>query len=322
MPFISDQMIQDLFAEQTEWIKQNVLNPREDGRYDLKDQFHTQVKIDHYLNDNKDRLLKEGVYNDQFRDALYQLPTDVLFLADPRQNDAYNPRITLYQTYSFKALDHHNQTVLMQLYNDFFYHRHNDFWRASAMDKLPMLKDATDMLICGEDLGMVPASVPGVMKELQILSLAIQRMPNDERGFWNPRDIPYMYVTSTGSHDVSNLREWWLEDREATQQFYNHILGHEGEAPEHCEPWLALEIISQHLYSPAMLAIFPIQDLLAMSEPLRRENCFEERINIPAIVPHYWKYRMHLTMEELLAADQFNNNLFSLMNSSGRYSDY
>lgn len=321
-PYITSEMISDLFGQNAAWVNENALNLRSDGRYDLKEEFSNQVKIDEYLNRNSKQLLKNNLLNPIFKQALYQLPTEVLFLADPRQPNAYEPRITLYQTYGFKALDNYTQRALMAVYNDFFFHRHNEFWRESAMRKLPMLKDATDMLICGEDLGMVPASVPGVMKELQILSLAIQRMPNDDRGFWNPKDIPYMYVTSTGSHDVSNLREWWLEDSAATQRFYNEILGHQGEAPEHCEPWVALEIIKQHLHSPAMLAIFPIQDLLAMSESLRRDDCREERINVPAIVPHYWKYRLHLNMEDLLKENQFNSNIFALMDSCGRRSDY
>jgi 4-alpha-glucanotransferase len=46
-----------------------------------------------------------------------------------------------------------------------------------AMHKLPYLKRATNMLICGEDLGMVPHCVPDVMEQLGILSLEIQRMP-------------------------------------------------------------------------------------------------------------------------------------------------
>ncbi len=311
-----------MFGENVDWVLENVLDQRPDGRFDLKPNFSAQLEIDKYLNDHLKQLEKKGLFNSAFKEALYQLPTEVLLLPNPREDDSYDPRITLYHTESFKQLDHHTQQALMSVYNDFFYHRHNEFWRASAMEKLPMLKDATDMLICGEDLGMVPACVPGVMKELQILSLAIQRMPHDDRGFWHPKDVPYMYVTSTGSHDVSNLREWWLEDRESTQRFYNQILGHEGEAPSECEPWVALEIISQHLRSPAMLAIFPIQDLLAMSGDLRRRNCFEERINVPAIVPHYWKYRLHLNMEDLLHADQFNSNVFSLMDSCGRHADY
>lgn len=169
---------------------------------------------------------------------------------------------------------------------------------------------------------MVPASVPGVMNELQILSLAIQRMPNDDREFWNPADTPYLSVTSTGSHDMSTLREWWQEDSEQTKRFYRQILGQEGEVPYYCEPWVARDIIHQHLKSPSMLAIFPIQDLLAMDGRLRRQHPEVERINVPAISQHYWKYRFHLCMEDLLEEEAFNGFLRQLIDQGGRKADY
>lgn len=321
-PFIPAQMIHDLFGQNAEWIFNNVLNELTPGWMELKDHLNTQKKMQNYLNEKINLDPSQTQFFESLRESLYRLPTEVLFLEAPFADNCFNPRIALHHTYSFQWLSDEQKVKIDRLYNHYFYHRHNEFWRESAMEKLPMLRDATDMLICGEDLGMVPACVPGVMKELQILSLAVQRMPNDDREFWHPSDIPYMYVTTTGSHDVSNLREWWLENKSDTQSFYNNILGFHGAAPEQCESWVAHQIIKQHFYSPAMLAVFPIQDILAMSDDLKRENCLEERINIPAIIPHYWKYRLHLSVEDLLAADDFNKNLSVMIDSCGRYADY
>ncbi|QIL76660.1 4-alpha-glucanotransferase [Hymenobacter sp. HDW8] len=186
------------------------------------------------------------------------------------------------------------------------------------------MRYATDMLICGEDLGMVPASVPGVMRELGMLGLNIQRMPSDSKvEFGNPAHAPYLSVVSPGSHDMSTLRGWWEEDRDLTQRFFEDLLGHRGEiAPQYCEPWVAREIVVQHLHSPAMWAIFPIQDLLAMDTNLRRENPHDEQINVPSNPQHFWKYRLHLNLEELASQASFTQEVHELVDGSKRTEVY
>lgn len=187
------------------------------------------------------------------------------------------------------------------------------------MHKLPMLKAATNMLVCGEDLGMVPECVPDAMKQTGILSLEIQRMPKDpEKEFFHPNDAPYLSVITPSTHDMSTVRGWWEENREKTQHFYNQVMGQWGEAPQYCEAWINRAIIMQHLYSPAMWSIFQLQDLLGMSETLRRENPHDERINIPANPKNYWQYRMHISLEDLLKEDAFNEELKGYVENSGR----
>ena len=186
------------------------------------------------------------------------------------------------------------------------------------MKKLPALLNATDMLICGEDLGMIPASVAGVMKELNILSLEIQRMPKGNVIFGHPNDAPYLSVVTPSSHDMSTIRGWWEENRSLTQRFYNDILQNHGEAPFYCEPWICKQMIEQHIYSPAMWVIFPIQDLVALDSKLRRENPHEEQINVPANPKHYWRFRFHLNMEQLLNADDLNGMIKEMVVGSGR----
>jgi 4-alpha-glucanotransferase len=190
--------------------------------------------------------------------------------------------------------------------------------------KLPPVRYATNMLIAGEDLGMVPASVPGVMKALGMLGLNIQRMPADPTTeFGHPDAAPYLSVVSPGSHDMSTVRGWWEEDPLRTQRFFETILGHWGEAaPYYCEPWVAREITVQHLHSPAMWAIFPLQDLLAMDNTLRRANPLDEQINVPANPTHFWKYRLHLNLEDLRQQATFNHELQQLVQASGRKQSY
>ena len=322
-PYIRTHMIYDIFGNHADYVFSDYLHEYASHCYQFNEPYDTQRKLKEHFDE---RIKNDPNGKDFFiwlRDNLYRLHSEILFTEAPLSyGNAFNPRIAFHSTYSYQELDEFTKDRMNALYTHFFYKRHNEFWRESAMRKLPMLKQATDMLICGEDLGMVPDSVPGVMDELQILSLAIQRMPNDDREFWHPSDTPFMSVTSTGSHDMSTLREWWQEDSSVTQRFYNDILGQYGGAPYFCEPWVARDVLNQHLHSPSMLAIFPLQDFLAMDGRLRRENPKEERINVPAISQHYWRYRMHLTMEQLMEEEGFNNYLRQLVDQGGRQADY
>ena len=242
-----------------------------------------------------------------------------LFIEDPHKQGYYHPKIGAKKTHSYSILDAYRRSAFEKLYTDFFYYRHNQFWKEKAMQKLPALLDSTGMLACGEDLGMIPATVPQVMSDLRILSLEIQRMPKSvEETFAHPCNYPYLSVCTTSTHDMNPVRAWWEEDREVTQQFWNMLLGNQGGAPQFCEPWICRQILEQHLWSPAMLTVLPLQDWLSMDGALRRENPHDERINVPANPRHYWRYRMHLSLEELASQQEFNDTLTSMIAASGR----
>ena len=322
-PYIREHMLNELFGDQKQAIKAEYLQEYAMGCYNLKPEFDTQRKVKEHLDAKTEADPAGEEHYTWLRHNLLRLIGEVIFFDAPFANgEAFNPRIAMHSTYSFKELDGYTRDRLDELYIHYYYKRHNEFWRDKAMTKLPALKEATNMLICGEDLGMVPDCVPGVMNELKILSLAIQRMPNDDREFWHPGDTPYLSVCSTSSHDMSTVREWWQEDEGKTQAFYNNILGHHGKAPYYCEPWIAKDIIVQHLHSPSMWAIFPIQDLMAMDGGLRRLVPEEERINVPANPEHFWKYRFHMTIEDLLNENGFNGMLREIVDQSGRNSPY
>ena len=245
---------------------------------------------------------------------------DVLFVEDPHKKGYWHPCISGQKTRQFQELSPELQEAYIRLSQDFFWKRHDDFWKENAMRKLPALLRSTGMLACGEDLGMIPACVPSVMKELNILGLEIQRMPKDPaQHFARPDRYPYWSVCSTGTHDTSTLRAWWEEDRALTQRYFNEVLGCEGDAPFFCEPWVANLIVSQHMRSPSMLAILPLQDWLATDGQVRYQgNPADERINIPAVSRHYWRYRMHCTLEELIADDRLNAHLRTFVLAAGR----
>lgn len=313
-PFITDAVLRELLGDDAHWLL-GFMNPLSDGRYELKPEYNTQRKVEAHF-----RGQEQHERNERMKQALYDCISNVILLeVDGSQAQAFHFRISMSATSSFRYLDADMKGKLEDLYVNYFFRRQDEFWRKQAMAKLPALKRATNMLICGEDLGMVPECVPDVMNQLGILSLEIQRMPKDpKRTFFNPADAPYLSVVTPSTHDMSIIRGWWEEDRTKTQSFYNVEIGQYGTAPYYCEPWVVRTILTQHLYSPAMWSIFQLQELLGMSGELRRENPNDERINVPANPRHYWRYRMHFTLEQLLHEDAFNHELAGYITASGR----
>ena len=314
-PFINDAVLWEIFGTDNAYVKERFLQPVEGGFYVLQEQYGTQRKIEACF------CCKEpDAFQDKIRNGLFDLLSNVILLeVDGSGGEQFHFRISMENTTSFRHLEWHTQQQLKELYVDYFYRRQDDFWQREAMNKLPALKRATNMLVFGEDLGMVPRSVPDVMRQLGILSLEVQRMPkNPAWEFVHLAAAPYLSVVTPSTHDMSTIRGWWEEDRVKTQRFFNLELGQWGEAPVFCEPWINKAIVIQHLHSPAQWAIFQLQDLMGMSEGFRRENPHDERINVPANPQHYWRYRMHLTLEELYKQKAFNADLRAEVEGSGR----
>lgn len=303
-PFIRHHFLNDFFGEYVQDVVDKYLVDKGFGIYDLHPDFDTQRKVESYFagkNDVKSRCILNG---------LYGLINEVLFVRDPKMPYNFHPRISAQYSKSYQHLNDGEKKAFDRLYNHFYYERHTGFWKWEAMKKLPALVSATDMLVCGEDLGMIPDSVPDVMSALQILSLEIQRMPKDPKQlFGNTYTYPYNSVCTTSTHDMPTIRGWWESDREKTQKFFNLVLHESGAAPQFCEPWICERILDLHLASPSILCILPLQDLLSIDGSLRRENPDDERINNPANPMHYWRYRMHISLEELNRCDAFNQKL-------------
>ena len=222
----------------------------------------------------------EEIYN-------MQLPRDGLFHEDPRNPGMYQPLINP----ASQNLPQWQQERFGGLYNDFFYHRHNEFWRDNAEKKLPHLLSATGMLACGEDLGMVPSCVPGVMEHHRILSLKMRGMEHE--GEWK-----YLSVCATSSHDMPTLRMQCENDPPA---------------------WEVQNILQYFLNSPSFLAIFPLQDWLALDEKLRRGQRNEERINEPADPNHKWRFRLHFNINTLKDSSELNSKIYGMLKDSGRF---
>ena len=231
----------------------------------------------------------------------------------------YTPRIDASRTPAYAMLTASNRNAYNALYEYYFYHRYTGYWYEEGMRKLMPVLLSTPMTACGEDLGMIPACVPWVMKNLQIMSLEIQRMPKlYGQSFARPSDYPYLSVATPSTHDMSTLRGWWREDADVTRRFYNEVLQCSGNAPEEMSGAIATAVIRSHMESPSLLALFAWQDLLAMDERIRRDNPDDERVNVPSNRYHVWNYRMHLSVEQMMQERCFNDALRTMIKESGR----
>ena len=312
-PFITDWVLDRVFHERAGEVKEKYLDRLDDERYQMKPEVDTQRKVEALFADATDE--KEL----WLRDGLYALISDVLFVRDHTNPGVFHPRISAQLDFIYESLYDNDKAAFNRLYNDYFYRRNNQFWYQEAMKKLPKLVQATRMLVCAEDLGMVPDCVPWVMDELKILSLELQSMPKDPSvKFGHLSRNPYRSVCTISSHDMPTLRMWWDENIQRTQEYYNTMLYRQGPAPHPLPGWLASDIISRHLTSPSMLCILSIQDWLATDEALRLPNADAERINIPANPKHYWRYRMHLNIEDLAADKRFVQSITEMISQSGR----
>lgn len=310
---INRKYLPELFGDITDEVIGTYLVQSSSNHYVLKPYCDTQRKIEPLFAGKTDAVSL------RIRNGLFSIANEVLFLRDPRETDEFHPRISASQSFIYRELTPEERFAFDQLYWHFFYHRHNDFWKACALKRLTPLVACTDMLVCGEDLGMIPDSVPDVMNKLQILSLEIERMPKTpSREFSDMFNLPYHSVCTTSTHDMTPLRNWWKEDPEKTQRYYNQVLRRAGEAPSECTSEIAGQILANHLDTRSMLTVIPLQDWFALDDTLKRQDIEAERINIPANSMHYWRYRMHLTLEELLQADTLNDKIISLVENAGR----
>ena len=309
VPYVTDEVLMSLFGNEARYGKEKFLDDApQPGTFRLRECCDTGRKV-----------LGLQYVEDRVRSGLMKLLSNVLFVEDTRKPGMFHPRIAAQDTLAYELMfDDGQKRVFDELYEDFYYVRHNDFWRESAMRKLPPLVMSTRMLACAEDLGMIPACVPEVLADLRILSLEVQRMPKlYGQEFADPATYPYRSVCTTSTHDTSTLRGWWLEDGAATMRYYNNYLHFWGEPPRQATTEVCELIVRRHLESSSMLCIIPYQDWLSIS-PLRSANIAGERINDPSDSNHYWRYRMNLTIEDLRGAEELNSKIRQMIARSGR----
>jgi 4-alpha-glucanotransferase len=302
-PFITDEILYEKFGDDINQVKDIFFKG---GK--LAFEFNDQRKIEAYFAKHTENI--------RWQQGLFDLICNVLLF---RGENGYHFRINMFQISSYKYLTAHEKSLLDKLYHTYFFEMQNDLWKKEGEIKLQMMTDSTTMLLCAEDLGMVPDFTDEVLKNLDILSLQVQQMPKDSASSYSDTaKAKYESIVMPATHDMSPMRLWWEENKETTQSFYNEILQEYGTAPHYCEPWVCKKIIEKHLQSPAMWSIFLMQDILALNGDIRLENPADERINVPANPNHVWNYRMHISLEDLMKQQSLNDDLKAMIKGNGR----
>ncbi|KAG6411082.1 hypothetical protein SASPL_129156 [Salvia splendens] len=334
-PYITQSLLQEKFGALWTVVASNFLNEYQKDHYEFKEDSNTEKKIAAKLKsclersiflDSEDKLrrslfdlIQASIWNNGNGMLSFSIHAESEAKTDPEDPKMFYPRFNLEDTLSFTSLDQHSPNVLKRLYYDYYFQRQEDLWRQNALKTLPALLNSSDMLACGEDLGLIPSCVHPVMQELGLIGLRIQRMPNEpELEFGIPSQYSYMTVCAPSCHDCSTLRAWWEEDEERRRKFFKAMLGSDMLPPDRCTPEIAHFILRQHVESPSMWAIFPLQDLLALKEEYTTRPAVEETINDPTNPKHYWRFRVHVTVESLKKDKELVSSIKDLIRSSGR----
>lgn len=308
-PRLSERRLAEL-TEQTECATFARYFQKEGGYYTLRPEVATQRQIVRLVGEEKVRV------------ALCEVVTEVLFIPDSEKPNHFHPAVAAMDTQVFSTLPPDQQAAFRALHFDFFHIRHNDFWQQAALRKLSSVTryaEAEWMLPCVEDLGFVPACVQPVLNHLHLLSLEIQSMPKQQGcRFGQPEAYPYLSVATIATHDMAPFRLWWATDQEGRSAYWHDILHSQGTPPEEATPEICQAVVQQHLHAGSMLCLISLQDWLATSSSLRRPDASAEQINNPANPDQHWVYRMHLTVEQLYKAVDFNERLRVWIQQSGR----
>lgn len=321
-PYITDDVLKRMFGNDAEAIAKTYLEPLQGPLYRFKKEFDTQRKIEAYFEagrNSQDNKNREFLDSDNLKEGLYALQSNLLFLRDHKRNDLFHPRISVQYDFIYEQLTENEKEAFNRLYDDYFYHRNTHFWYREAMKKLPRMVEATRMLVCAEDLGMVPDCVPWVMNDLRILTLELQSMPKQVGlEFGDVDTYPYRSVCTIDSHDMPTLRMWWDEDLDRADHYYHNVLRRRDDTPHPMPAWLTRDVIVRNLLSPSMLCVLSLQDWMGIDESVRLADASAERINIPANPHHYWRYRMHRNIEELMENKRFCDDIMAIITRSGR----
>ena len=192
-------------------------------------------------------------------------------------------------------------------------------WAVEGKRLLSMMQETTDMLMCAEDLGVVPACVPQVLKELEILSLKIERWTREyskpDAPYINVKAYPHLSVCIPSVHDTTTLRGWWEEElSEREKKEYYSLLNLRSQCPETYTSELAMTIIEHNLNANSIITIFQLQDLLFLNEKIDRKLFKEDRINVPGTVADTnWSYRIPVLVDDISKNLQFNKILKKLI---------
>jgi 4-alpha-glucanotransferase len=225
-----------------------------------------------------------------------------------RTETGYAPAWYWHQSPALMHLDVRGRAKLRELIDE-YWNGQDEHWRKHGRKVLGVIKESTDMLLCGEDLGVIPDCVPEVLEELEILGLRVERWSGNNGQLCSPEHFPRLTVSTTSTHDSSTLRCWWQEQGWNRNEYFCS-LNLPGSCPDYLTTEVCAAILERHLNSNSLIVTIPLQDLFALHYDLRTLDPNKERINVPGVESaENWTYRMKLPIEALLAYDAYNDYL-------------
>ncbi len=96
--------------------------------------------------------------------------------------------------------------------NGFFDPKDEKKWPQQGKELLSVLLENTKMLLCAEDLGVIPKICPDTLKELGIPGNDVQRWVKDwklKHDFLPPQEYRKFSVAMLSTHDTTNWPAWW-----------------------------------------------------------------------------------------------------------------
>jgi 4-alpha-glucanotransferase len=304
-PHIPGEEVDFLVGEKSDYVKASYLKQiNQENLYNLQPEYESEKVINGLDEDEKIKSLLLSWHRN--RTLLEIEPGVYHYLWDYKE------------TRAFKSLNHNEQTMLLHIFKE-AEQKSELIWEKHGEELLSMMKETTDMLMCAEDLGVVPKCVPKVLNSLRILSLKIERWTREYDKPGHPyipvKKYPRLSVCTPSVHDTSTLRGWWEQD--LTEEERNHyflLLSHKGKCPGEYTLSLARDIMEKNLSANSIFTIFQLQDYFSLFRELRIPNPGDERINIPGTISDKnWTYRMYTTLEFLLSFEEFNEDIKNLL---------
>mmetsp|Transcript_2035 Transcript_2035/g.6011 ORF Transcript_2035/g.6011 Transcript_2035/m.6011 type:complete len:951 (+) Transcript_2035:491-3343(+) len=320
-PYVRLDLLRDIFGSSAEEVACKYFRDAGKGVLVFQERYGSEKDIDTIQPPaGSPPSVVEGVF--ALKKGLMELWKNVVLLQDEEDKGKFYPRFGYSSTRSWAELDQFTRDALSGLCEDFFHGRQDALWERHALRTLPVIMGATRMLVFGEDLGFVPACVPPVLADLGLFGLRIQRMetPAEGQKFVDMTKYPYMTVASPSCHDTTTIRGWWEEDSDQRATFFVEALEGRGPVPARCTPAIVRTIVRKHMESSSCWAVFPIQDILAMSPRYMTRPALEETINDPTNPKHYWRYRMHVNLEDVAADSSLMADLQAMLTATSRAS--
>ncbi|MDP3790948.1 MAG: 4-alpha-glucanotransferase [Candidatus Omnitrophota bacterium] len=96
--------------------------------------------------------------------------------------------------------------------NGFFDPKDESIWRSQGRKLLSVLQENTNMILCAEDLGVIPKVCTDTLKEMKIPGNDVQRWVKDwqvTHDFLPSEKYRELSVAMLSTHDTTNWAAWW-----------------------------------------------------------------------------------------------------------------